>query len=220
MLEFAEALRVAGERGRPASRLVDRWPPRALLLLAFGLGVGATWLATPRPVPAPSLTSNQRLAATRSPDDLDAPSIPKSSPAASSPEEATPPLAGPVIPPPTSETATPTRPVEPEVASEPSVARPPSALRTLKATWRRTLARRTADVQRCADETTTGSLERVSVAVNIDRAGRVFAQVVDAPDTPLSRCLDASLRERPLPAPSEPVSFVHVFTLRATPRRP
>ena len=217
MLAFAEALRVAAsEATRVAPR--PRWPHE--LLLAFGLGVGATWLATPQPVPAPSPTSNQRLAATRSPDDLDAPSGPRSSPAASSPEEADPPLAGPVIPPPTSETSTPTPLVVPEVASEPSVAQSPSGLRTLKATWRRALARRTADVQRCADETTTGSLERVSVAVNIDRAGRVFAHVTDAPDTPLSRCLAVSLRETSLPAPSEPVSLVHVFTLRATPRRP
>lgn len=126
---------------------------------------------------------------------------------------------GPVIPP-TSEISIPTPLVEPEVASELLVAQPPSAIRTLKATWRRSLTRRTADVQRCVDQTTTGSLERVSVAVNIDRGGRVFAHVADAPDTPLSRCLAASLRETPLPAPREPVSLVHVFTLRATPRRP
>jgi hypothetical protein len=71
----------------------------------------------------------------------------------------------------------------------------------------------------CADET-TGSIERLAVAVNIDTAGRVSAHVHDAADTPLSRCLDQALQHRTLSPPPRPLSFVHVYKLRATPRRP
>lgn len=88
----------------------------------------------------------------------------------------------------------------------------------LMATWRRGLARRTPEVQGCADAG-TGSIGRVEVAVNIDVAGRVFARVVGA-DTPFGRCVERALADLTLAAPRRPVSFVHTFKLRVTPRGP
>ncbi len=86
------------------------------------------------------------------------------------------------------------------------------------ATWRRGLARRAPEVQRCADEG-TGSIGRVEVAVNIDVAGRVFARVIGT-DTPFGRCVERALADLTLAAPRRPVSFVHTFKLRVTPRGP
>ena len=82
---------------------------------------------------------------------------------------------------------------------------------------RRTLAGRNADVQRCANQH-TGSIERLAVAMKVDITGRVVARAVGAADSPLSRCLDVAFRHTPIAAPSQPVSFVQVFKLRATPR--
>ena len=84
---------------------------------------------------------------------------------------------------------------------------------TLKSVWHRAVARRAPDVQRCADQA-SGSRERLAVAVNIDTAGRVLAHVEGAPDTPLSRCLNAVFKNVISTAPREPTSLVHVFELR------
>ena len=102
------------------------------------------------------------------------------------------------------------KPISPE-------ARPSAWRRGSEAAWHRALGQRTADVQRCADQA-TGAIERLAVAVNIDRAGRVSAHVEGADDNPLSRCLDVVLKHTPLAAPREPTSFVHIFKLRTTPR--
>jgi hypothetical protein len=101
-------------------------------------------------------------------------------------------------------------------ASESSPPPPAPRRRDPEAAWHRALARRTADVQRCADKE-TGSVERLAVTVNIDRDARVSAHVAGAADMPLSRCLDKTLKQTPLIAPREPASFIHVFKLQTTP---
>jgi hypothetical protein len=58
------------------------------------------------------------------------------------------------------------------------------------------------------------------VDVNIDIAGRVSARVHDAADTPLGRCVVQALQQTTLSPPPRPLSFVHVYKLRATSRRP
>ncbi len=225
MLEFAEAL-------RDAAAQVSASPPRHRpheLLLALGLGATLTWLAipsatpaaTPRPIapaatslasdldPRPALTSTP---STR-PDAIEAPPPVDPPPQTSLPE--TPNFhaaaATDLEPPQDPLTIGP----EPDPAAKVSTTRNPDPV----AAARRALARHTADVQRCAD-LHTGSIERLAVTMNIDTSGRVFAQVVGAADSPLSRCLDAALKGTPIAAPRRPLSFVQVFKLRATPRRP
>lgn len=56
--------------------------------------------------------------------------------------------------------------------------------------------------------------------MNIDEAGRILAHVKGETDNPLSRCINRALKSITLAAPREPASFVHLFKLRATPRRP
>ena len=101
-------------------------------------------------------------------------------------------------------------PARPRPAS-PVSRRPPPELAGSRA-----IARGQAEVQRCADVDTGGS-DRLAIAVNIDTTGRVFAHVVCAPDSTLSRCLDKALKHTPMVHPREPVSFVHVFKLRSVP---
>jgi serine/threonine-protein kinase len=84
---------------------------------------------------------------------------------------------------------------------------------------RRVLGRRGSAVQRCVDATNSG-VERLRVAVTIDGAGRVLAHVVEAEDTPLSRCVAGTLRKTRLAAPEKPLSFVQTFQLRGSARRP
>ena len=233
MLEFAEALRDAAAQ-IPASH--PRRQPHELLLallLALGLGATLTWLAfpatpapaaTPRPIApaATPLASDPQPAMTPTPgtrpdavdappparpDGIDAPplvSLPgnpdvRAAPATDLEPPQDPPTIGPA-PDPDAKAPTPRSP-DPAAAA------------------RRALARHTAAVQRCAD-LHTGSIERLAVTMNIDTSGRVFAQVMGAADSPLGRCLDAALRSTPIAAPRRPLSFVQVFKLRATPRRP
>ena len=238
MLEFAESLRAAAasvgagpsttdrqvrERGRqpPALR------PRQLhgLLLAFGLGAALTSVATPRSVcPGAPAAVHYPVAGVSSNADL-------------GPGDATPPPAlwsGPlaldVEPQAGQDEASvwvstadlQTDDLHAEAEPEPARTRPASPVSrrpTPELAGPRAIARRQADVQRCADVDTGGS-DRLAIAVNIDTAGRVVAHVVGAPDSTLSRCLDKALRHTPLVPPREPVSFVHVFKLRSTPSRP
>jgi hypothetical protein len=58
------------------------------------------------------------------------------------------------------------------------------------------------------------------VAVDIDASGRLSTRIVGTPETPLSRCIDAALRDTPLPARNVPLALTHTFTLRPTPRAP
>ena len=238
MLEFAESLRAAAasvgaahsttdrqvrERGRqpPALR------PRQLhgLLLAFGLGAALTSVATPRSVcPGAPAAVHHPVAGVSSNADL-------------GPGDATPPpalwsvpLALDVEPQAGQDEASvwvstadlQTDDLHAEAEPEPARTRPASPVSrrpTPELAGPRAIARRQADVQRCADVDTGGS-DRLAIAVNIDTTGRVVAHVVGAPDSTLSRCLDKALRHTPLVPPREPVSFVHVFKLRPTPSRP
>jgi serine/threonine protein kinase len=226
MLEFAEALRAAATSAAPGAMPRRRRPHE--LLLALGLGVVITLLALPRPasLPAASLASNQvqasGLVTTHGPDELRQPTTAGLASAVSGSSSTTEPrhptiavgsagetgsrAAVPLAD--ASTTAGEAKPTSPE----PSMWR-----RDPKAAWHRALELRTADVQRCADQA-TGSIERLAVVVNIDRAGRVSAHVEGADNNPLSRCLDVTLKHTPLASPREPTSFVHIFKLRTTPR--
>ena len=230
MLEFAEALRAAAVDAAPSG--TPRRHRLPALLLAAGLGLVVILLGIQ--VSIPTATPRQ--------DDLTSPvtnglaPVTLASATASSGESlavaalngpqifpmigAEPPLAtGPALP-----LAT-----EPEPPTVATLADPPHLpaettssrrRRNPEAAWHQALALRTADVQRCADKA-TGSLERLTVTVNIDSDGRVSAHVAGAADMPLSRCLDRALKDTLLTAPREPASFVHVFKLRTTPpRRP
>jgi len=208
MLAFAEAL-------RDAAAQVPVSPPRRRpheLLLALGLGATLTWLATPRPT-APAATS---LASAPDLDHEPLTPTPITRPDSTDPEPfaASPPgllmvaSAAPV----SDRQAAPTGPARDPETKAPATRSPDPA-----AAARRVLARRNADVQRCADQH-TGSIERLAVAMKVDISGRVFARAVGAADSPLSRCLDAAFRPTPIAAPRQPVSFVQVFKLRATPR--
>jgi serine/threonine protein kinase len=84
---------------------------------------------------------------------------------------------------------------------------------------RRELARRVHAVQVCFDETSS-TRGRLAVAVSIDTTGRVSAHLQDAADSPLSRCLAQALQHRTPTPPSRPLSFVHIYALRATAQRP
>lgn len=217
MLAFAGALRAAAAGAAPTSAGIPARRRHGLLelLLGLGLGVVGTLLVTRQTATPPTpvnLTSDQ----------------PRGTSAIGTPGAARPPgnLETLSIPPPASTTAmAPVRPadlpvadaapVQPVSRREPAPSTTSSALRRpdLKDEWRRALARQTPAVQRCADQA-SGSRERLAVAVNIDTAGRVLAHLQSAPDSPLSRCLNAALRDTTLPAPREPASIVHVFQLQ------
>ena len=93
------------------------------------------------------------------------------------------------------------------------------AAATRTAAYRRALVGRTPEVQACA-RVAAGGLDTLTVAVHIESSGRVSTQLVGEPEGPLSRCVDAALRQTPLAAPSAPVTFKHTFALRPTPHRP
>lgn len=238
MLEFAESLRAAAASVGAAPSTTDRQVrgrgrrppvlrPRQLhgLLLAFGLGAALVSVATPRSVcPGTPAAVHYPMAGSASSADLD-------------PGDATPPTALWSVP-----LALDAEPQadrddasvwvstadlktdEPQAEAEPEPARPRPASPVSRRpppelAGPRAIARRQAEVQRCADVDTGGS-DRLAIAVNIDTTGRVFAHVVGAPDSTLSRCLDKALKHTPLVPPREPVSFVHIFKLRSTPSRP
>ncbi len=220
MLEFAEAL-------RDAVAQIPVSPPRRRpheFLLALGIGAVLTWLATPRP----SVPATTSLASAPELDHEAVTPTPITRPDTATPEQF---AAGPrdtasgapAVAPVTDIPAHAVPVADPPDSAEASESGPPTFApprRDPEAAWHRALARRTADVQRCADKE-TGSLERLAVTVNIDRDARISAHVAGAADMPLSRCLDKTLKHTPLTAPRDPVSFVHVFKLRTTPpRRP
>ena len=227
MLEFAEALRAAAADAAPSA--TPRRPRLHMLLLAAGQGIVVDLLgiqissatATPRqeeltPPATGHLTVTATPATTSLRDSLVATA--SGGPQLVPMTDAGPPLATGPEPPPASLTAPPH--LGGELRSNSSAdTKPSSRRRNPEAAWHQALARRTADVQRCADKA-TGSLERLAVTVNIDRDGGVSAHVDGAADMPLSRCLDRALKDTPLGAPRQPASFVHVFKLRTTPRRP
>ena len=244
MLAFAESLRAAAASVGAAPSTTDRRArgrgqrppglrPRRLhgLLLAFGLGAALTSVATPRSVcPATPAMAHHPVAgvssnadATNSHRDLDpadgtSPTTLWSVPLALDVEpQAIQDDASVWI------SAADLQTDESPAGAEPQPPRPRPASASRRPTPElagpRAIARRQADVQRCADVDTGGS-DRLAIAVNIDPTGRVGAHVVGAPDSTLSRCLDRALKHSPLVPPREPMSFVHVFKLRSTPARP
>lgn len=241
MLAFAEALRAAVASAVPNAvpgvMPHRRRPLELLLALQLGLGGGVigTLLVTSRSAglpPAASLASDQTQgsdsAATRDRGES-SPTVTGrtvSDSSAASPDSNGSPAAsaGTALQTFGDSELTPAVPTSQQIIREPERLASTNAPRTresptLKAAWHGALALRTPDVQRCADQA-TGGLERLAAAVNIDPAGRVSAHVKGAPNTPLSRCLDAALRQTPLPAPRAPASFIHVFQLRVTPSPP
>ena len=239
MLEFAESLRAAAASvgaapvttGRPVRtprRRSHGLRQRQLygLLLAFGLGAALTSVATPRAVcleapavvPPPVAAVSANVASSSDATDPSggvAPTALWSVPLALDVQ----PLADQGD---ASVWVSATELQTGDLQVDQQVARPPSQVsrrRAPEVAGPRAIARRQADVQRCADVDTGGS-DRLAIAVNIDTSGLVSAHVVGAPDSTLSRCLDKALKHTPLVPPSEPVSFVHVFKLRSTPSRP
>jgi serine/threonine protein kinase len=205
MLEFAEALRAAADAVSVAPRR-RRAPRLHLVMLALGLGVAVTWLVTPRTV-CPTAPAPQSAALMGSPLLLSDPLNPSSGPR--DPE------------PPISE-STPQAPADPGPApavddrSRVSTDAPKRSSPTQRdSTRRRILARHLPDIQRCADKASI-SLERLSVRVSVDKAGHVSASVLDAAETPLSRCIDTALKQTTLPSGGAD-SFVHTFVLPTHP---
>lgn len=237
MLAFATALRAAATGPAPTSPQKLHAQGRVHeLLLGLGAGIVGTLLtikltSPPAPIVNGSQSGVQVLTTTapRTPEEpglmathVEPTSTGTGSTTTLSPSDPTATIAGAVAAgsepstpasPPIAVTTSPELTVPPPVATtDPGSQRSPS---TLKAAWHRAIARRAPDVQRCADQA-SGSLERLAVAVNIDTAGRVFAHVEGAPNSPLSRCLTAALKDATLTAPRKRSSFVHVFQLRVT----
>lgn len=224
MRAFADALRAAATSAGPAVARIGASPrgrPHELLL-GLGLGVVVTLLATRYTSSLPSASSNPATTGGRyaSPDTA-APAPPRSSAAPPDPAVAPVPMGAPATTSVVGATSTPVdrSPADPSLAQPVSgpaastVTSPGERRPGMRAEWRRALARQAPAVQRCADQA-SGSRERLAVAVNIDNAGRVIAHVKGAPDSPLSRCLNAAFKDTTLPPPGERTSFIHVFHLQ------
>ncbi len=205
MLEFAEALRAAADAVSVAPRR-RRAPWLHLVMLALGLGVAVTWLVTPRTV-CPPAPAPQSAALMGSPLVLRDPLNPSS---------------GPRDPEPPISDSTQQVPADPAPApavddrSRVSTDAPKRSSSTQRdTTRRRILTRHLPDIQRCADKASI-SRERLPVRVSVDKAGHVSASVLDAAETPLSRCIDTALKQTTLP-PGGADSFVHTFVLSTPP---
>jgi serine/threonine-protein kinase len=204
MQEFARALRAAAPPVTAASPIRPR---RSLeLLLAVGFGVALASIVTPSPtIPTTSIVAPPVATATSGPVQADFP--------------------GPIDPNPP---PTVIRPEPAPAAASPAIARaiatlaPSTEKRSLPnrhTAEHRALEVRTPEVQACANRS-AGGLDRLHVAVDIDASGRLSTRIVGTPETPLSRCIDAALRDTPLPARNVPLALTHTFTLRPTPRAP
>ena len=200
MLAFAEALRAAALESPAVSPSVLHRRPHGFLLV-LSLLVALAWALLPAAPASPAVvTIDAEQVATPAPNVR---IIPEQQTLAVSESMVSPPLLVPAPPPHESESTHQTTAadrVDPTVAA------------------RRVLARHKSEVQRCAD--LHASVERLAVVINIDARGRLSAHAKDAEDTTLSRCLDEAFRRTPLAATSRSLSFVQVFKLRATPRRP
>ena len=203
MLAFADALQAAAASTPVPRSPFHRWPYG--LVLAQFVVVLSTWLM------ARDLRVDNRAPIHRSLEkeptaDPPAPSVPAA-------PSAPPPLESAAPPPPSQPTST------PAPAGATPEQQPPR--RDAAAAARRALARGGQAVQACVKKTSAGSVERLAVDVDIDIAGRVSAHVHEAVDTPLSRCINQALQHTTLSPPPRPLSFVHIYKLRATtPRRP
>ena len=215
MLAFADALRAAAAPTAAPTVAPQRWSTDYLVavtrqvrntLLAVGVGVVLTVLLR-RPPPCPAPVVDTAPASTVAP---------ASTQCAANVEPTRSALAS---EPPAPEDASVTAAALPEATSPATAAAPPRPAGPSHAASRRALNKRLPEVQVCADRA-AGGLKSLSVAVNIDTTGRVSAQVVGAPDTLLSRCIDTALRTTPVAATSTPISFTHTFRLRPMPGHP
>lgn len=205
MLAFAEALRTAARRAA-GSTTADRKTRNPYPFALIGiLGAAVAWSAKPAPT-CPAGDIGRPTAAHvdhehREPRVASGAVIP-ASPDPSPPAEA----------PPADETS----PVPPAPVVTPPAAPPPTSARTTttQTTRRRQILRdRTADVQRCADQA-MGTIDELSVRIDMDEGGIVRTEIVGAPPSPVSFCIDHVVRQARLPAPPAPISFVQVFRLR------
>jgi serine/threonine protein kinase len=214
MLAFADMLRAATAPTAASALSSPPWSIGALdslarkfrnMLLAVGAGAVTTVLLRPPPPCSPNEAETAAMAAP-APVSAECASVADAGPTLS--QEASPPAVDARAP----------AEALPEV-SVPTATSPPRPTGLSHAASRRALNKRLPEVQVCADRA-TGGLKSLSVAVNIDAAGRVSAQVVGAPDTILSRCIDAALRGTPVTASAASVSFTHTFRLRPLPNQP
>ena len=220
MLAFAEALRAAAAGSAPTQSSLRRRPHVLLLVLAAAVAIA--WLFVPAPASPRAVNLGPERISAPAPGSwvlADARRFPPAAPTSSDTTAHISPTPAP------SDTTTHISPPAPgDTTAHRSPPAPAPTTRAgeqhdLAAAARRALARRTPAVQRCADASTGGS-NRLAVAMKIDMEGRVSAHVVDAVDTPLSRCIDRALRHTHLLPPLQPLSFVQTFKLRATPHRP
>ena len=218
MLAFADELRAAAAPTAGPTATSQRWSTESMvsasskvrnLLIAVGVGAVLTALLRPPPPACPPATAETAAVSAIAPapeSEAGADASPTRSMVEDSPSS--PPKDVAVVAEAAPEATSPAIPAEPPRPAGPS-----------HAASRRALNKRLSEVQVCADRA-AGGLKSLSVAVNIDTAGRVSAQVVGAPTTLLSRCIDAALRSTPVTKPSAPVSFTHTFRLRQMPSHP
>ena len=223
MLEFADELRDAAQSA--PSPTTARLRSTRDLLLALGAGMALAWIATPfTTCPPPGAAA---MAMSTAP----AASEPVPPVQTHVPVVATEPVPQASDPPLQVENASPSEaptPADLDNNSPPSAgldnSSPPAgtdkrSAPTRTAAYRRALAGRTPEVQACA-KVAAGGLDELTVAVHIETSGRVSARIVGEPETPLSRCVDAALRQTPVAAPSAPVALKQTFTLRPISHQP
>ncbi len=217
MLAFADELRAAAAPTAGPTATSQRWSTESMvsasskarnLLIAVGVGAVLTVLLRPPPTTCPPATAETAAVSAIAP-------APESEAGADRPTRSR--VDDSPSPPPKNVAFV--AEVAPEATSPAIAAEPPRPAGPSHAASRRALNKRLSAVQVCADRA-AGGLKSLSVAVNIDMAGRVSAQVVGAPTTLLSRCIDAALRSTPVTRPSAPVSFTHTFRLRPMPSHP
>jgi len=202
MLAFAEALQAAAAASTPASRSpFHHWPHGLVLAQLFVLLFA--WRMAPtadiRPGARGEVKPEPPPVAAKPTSDLSAPTAPMTHSDPREPRSAT----------------SPPKPRPAPVNHEPQPARRSDPV----AAARRALVGHYPAVQACVDHS-SGGIEQLRVSARIDIAGRISVHADGAADTPLSRCLDRAFQHTTTSPPLRPLSFVHVFKLKSTPRRP
>lgn len=211
MLAFAEALQAAATASTPLSRTPFHYWPLGMVLVYAVLLLFA-WRIAQAPGESPRL--NETREAIHDCVEPQATTEPAARTALTTQPDPPPLNSSTQTEPPAAEQPTPTTPPAADVPDPPITRRPDPVAAT-----RRALARRVGAVQACADESIR-KIERIKATVNIDAAGRVSARINGAAETPLSRCLAQALQHSMAAPPPQPLSFVHIFKLRPTPRQP
>ena len=217
MQAFADELRAALDEQPTAAPQLSRLRQTRAVLLAFGLGMLLAWLLTPSttcpPAPAVNAVAAPLVAASVSEEAGEA-ATPLASVLPANAEDTAPAEAA--------AKAQETDLVEPQPIPPADTSTLPTPTKRGNAANRRALDRaldgRAPEVRACA-KTRAGGVDRLIVGVTIDTSGRVSARVVGFPDTPLNRCVDAALRQTPVPVPREPISVTHTFSLSSALRR-